>query len=67
MSLENGDSVLVELRPFAHQVGGHTCVLEINSSTICKPFVSTEAWFYRNEPDAMKEFTPKYLGMCQQC
>lgn len=62
MSTENGDSVLVELRPFAHQVGGHTCVLEINNSTICKPFVPTEAWFYENEPDAMKEFTPKYLG-----
>lgn len=68
MSLENNNSVLVQLRPFAHQVGGHTCVLEINSSTICKPFVSKEAWFYENEPDAMKEFTPKYLGQVDvQC
>ena len=66
MSLENNNSVLVQLRPFAHQVGGHTCVLEINSSTICKPFVSKEAWFYENEPDAMKEFTPKYLGRSQE-
>lgn len=62
MSVSNNDCVLVELRPFAHQVGGHTCVLELNSSTICKPFASKEVWFYENEPDEMKEFTPRYLG-----
>lgn len=62
MSVPSNDYVFVELRPFAHQVGGHTCVLELNDSTICKPFVSQEVWFYENEPDEMKEFTPRYLG-----
>ena len=61
-SCHHGDTELVELRPFVHQVGGHTCVLEINSRTICKPYQKRELWFYKNEPDALKEFTPKYLG-----
>lgn len=60
--MSSNDYVLVELRPFAHQVGGHTCVLELNHSTICKPFQSKEVWFYENEPDELKEFTPRYLG-----
>lgn len=56
------NEVEVELRPFKHQVGGHTCVLEVTRSTICKPFIQREAWFYENEPDELKDFTPKYLG-----
>ena len=60
--LGDKDYVIVELHPFAHQVGGHTCVLELNSSVICKPFDSNEVWFYENEPDEMKEFTPRFLG-----
>jgi hypothetical protein len=56
------DDVTIELRPFKHQVGGHTCVLEIGKTTICKPFVERERWFYANAPDALKQFIPKYLG-----
>lgn len=53
---------LVEVQPFCHQVGGHTCVLQLNDRIICKPFVENEVTFYTNEPDELKEFTPKYLG-----
>ena len=60
--LGDKDYVIVELHPFAHQVGGHTCVLELNSSVICKPYDSNEVWFYENEPEEMKEFTPRFLG-----
>ncbi|XP_052245918.1 uncharacterized protein LOC127854870 isoform X2 [Dreissena polymorpha] len=56
------DDVTIELRPFKHQVGGHTCVLEIGQTTICKPYVERESWFYANAPDALKQFIPKYLG-----
>ena len=56
------DDVTIELRPFKHQVGGHTCVLEIGRTSICKPFVEREHWFYVNAPDALKQFIPKYLG-----
>ncbi|XP_060557891.1 inositol hexakisphosphate kinase 2-like isoform X2 [Ruditapes philippinarum] len=62
MSDHSNNCVEVELRPFKHQVGGHTCVLELTRSTICKPYVEREAWFYENEPEELKDFTPKYLG-----
>ena len=62
MSGCQGNEVEVPLRPFKHQVGGHTCVLEITKSTICKPYIDREVWFYENEPEVLKEFTPKYLG-----
>ena len=61
---DGDEMVLVELRPFPHQAGGHTAVLELSRSTICKPHDDRESWFYRHEPDTLKEFTPKYLGMC---
>ncbi|KAH3718371.1 inositol hexakisphosphate kinase 1-like [Dreissena polymorpha] len=56
------DDVTIELRLFKHQVGGHTCVLEIGRTSICKPFVERESRFYVNAPDALKQFIPKYLG-----
>ncbi|KAL4222434.1 inositol hexakisphosphate kinase 3 [Mactra antiquata] len=52
----------VKLRPFKHQVGGHTCVLEISGTAICKPFTTKEAWFYKHVLDGLKDFIPKYLG-----
>ncbi|XP_045170582.1 inositol hexakisphosphate kinase 3-like isoform X2 [Mercenaria mercenaria] len=62
MSDHHSNEVEVELRPFKHQVGGHTCVLEVTKSAICKPFIPREAWFYEHEPEELKDFTPKYLG-----
>lgn len=62
MSQSNDSYVAVELRPFKRQVGGHTCVLEVSRSVICKPYIDKEVWFYEHEPDIVKDFTPKYLG-----
>ncbi|KAK3588084.1 hypothetical protein CHS0354_012140 [Potamilus streckersoni] len=63
MSLDDGsERVMIPLAPFVHQVGGHTCVLKLNKSAICKPMVDRELKFYRALPDEMKEFAPKFLG-----
>ncbi|KAL3831446.1 hypothetical protein ACJMK2_023197 [Sinanodonta woodiana] len=63
MSLDDGsERVMIPLAPFVHQVGGHTCVLRLNKSAICKPMVERELKFYRALPDEMKEFAPKFLG-----
>ncbi|KAI2529498.1 IP6K2 isoform 22, partial [Pan troglodytes] len=36
----------VLLEPFVHQVGGHSCVLRFNETTLCKPLVPREHQFY---------------------
>lgn len=56
------DIVPVEVRPFKHQVGGHTCVLQVGGSTICKPYTDREVWFYEHVPESLKSFIPTYLG-----
>ncbi|KAB0396997.1 hypothetical protein E2I00_000579, partial [Balaenoptera physalus] len=33
------------LEPFVHQVGGHSCVLRFNETTLCKPLVPREHQF----------------------
>lgn len=58
----NEDVISVEVRPFKHQVGGHTCVLQVGKSTICKPHVEKEVWFYEHAPEELQDFIPKYLG-----
>ncbi|WAR09844.1 IP6K2-like protein [Mya arenaria] len=54
--------VTVELRPFKHQVGGHSCVLELGSDVICKPLFQQEQTFYKRAPESLRCFIPRYLG-----
>ncbi|XP_068951881.1 inositol hexakisphosphate kinase 2 [Petaurus breviceps papuanus] len=53
----------VLLEPFVHQVGGHSCVLRFNESTICKPLIQREHQFYETLPTEMRKFTPQYKGV----
>uniref|UniRef100_A0A9L0KM40 Kinase n=1 Tax=Equus asinus TaxID=9793 RepID=A0A9L0KM40_EQUAS len=48
------------LEPFVHQVGGHSCVLRFNETTLCKPLVPREHQFYETLPAEMRRFTPQY-------
>uniref|UniRef100_A0A5F5PIW1 Kinase n=1 Tax=Equus caballus TaxID=9796 RepID=A0A5F5PIW1_HORSE len=50
------------LEPFVHQVGGHSCVLHFNETTLCKPLVPREHQFYETLPAEMRRFTPQYKG-----
>ncbi|OWF41927.1 inositol hexakisphosphate kinase 2-like [Mizuhopecten yessoensis] len=68
MTYYKNDDQLVILKPFVHQVGGHTCLFEITQETICKPYQEREFQFYQNLPENMKEFTPHYKGLvCVKC
>uniref|UniRef100_A0A2K5DDL0 Kinase n=1 Tax=Aotus nancymaae TaxID=37293 RepID=A0A2K5DDL0_AOTNA len=55
----------VLLEPFVHQVGGHSCVLRFNETTLCKPLVPREHQFYETLPAEMRKFTPQYKGKPQ--
>ncbi|XP_043932423.1 inositol hexakisphosphate kinase 3 [Protopterus annectens] len=59
--LEGCRQVLLE--PFVHQVGGHSSMMKYDETTICKPLVSQEQWFYEALPPQMKCFTPQYKGV----
>ena len=52
----------VLLEPFVHQVGGHSCVLHFNETTLCKPLIPREHQFYETLPAEMRKFTPQYKG-----
>uniref|UniRef100_A0A2K6G0Q9 Kinase n=1 Tax=Propithecus coquereli TaxID=379532 RepID=A0A2K6G0Q9_PROCO len=56
----------VLLEPFVHQVGGHSCVLRFNETTLCKPLVPREHQFYETLPAEMRKFTPQYKGQSQR-
>nr|KAF6335266.1 inositol hexakisphosphate kinase 2 [Pipistrellus kuhlii] len=56
----------VLLEPFIHQVGGHSCVLRFNETTLCKPLVPREHQFYETLPAEMRRFTPQYKAGGQQ-
>lgn len=58
----NKDFVEMELRPYRYMAGGHSYVLEVTKSAICKNFRQRESEFYRNIPDELRPFTPQYLG-----
>lgn len=48
---------------FSFQVGGHTRLMVLNPSTICKPLNFRELEFYQNIQDQdIKMFVPKYKG-----
>ncbi|XP_021027926.1 inositol hexakisphosphate kinase 2 isoform X1 [Mus caroli] len=51
------------LEPFVHQVGGHSCVLRFNETTLCKPLVPREHQFYETLPAEMRKFTPQYKAV----
>ncbi|XP_032796234.2 uncharacterized protein LOC116932574 isoform X1 [Daphnia magna] len=53
------------LRPFCHQVGGHTQFLQLDQSTVCKPLIPRELSFYLNAPADIRSFTPKCKGVIQ--
>lgn len=59
------DNSEVALHPLHNQVGGHTRLLLLNQSTICKPLNSRELNFYQNIPLDIKTFVPKYKGVMQ--
>ncbi|CAF9928339.1 MAG: hypothetical protein GOMPHAMPRED_004657 [Gomphillus americanus] len=56
----------VELKPYQHQVGGHTKVFSFSKQAICKQLNNRENVFYevveRRHPELL-EFLPKYLGV----
>ncbi|XP_045036287.1 uncharacterized protein LOC116932570 isoform X1 [Daphnia magna] len=54
-----------DLRPFCHQVGGHTQFLQLDQSTVCKPLIPRELSFYLNAPPDIRTFTPKCKGVIQ--
>ncbi|XP_068899102.1 uncharacterized protein Ip6k isoform X1 [Tenebrio molitor] len=56
----------VDLHPLSNQVGGHTRLMVLNPSTICKPLNYRELDFYQNIQDQdIKMFVPKYKGVMQ--
>ena len=56
----------VELKPFDHQVGGHTTVYSFSRQAVCKQLNSRENEFYetieRFHPGMLK-FLPRYIGV----
>ncbi|KAJ8917742.1 hypothetical protein NQ315_005193 [Exocentrus adspersus] len=56
----------VDLFPLSNQVGGHTRLMLLNPSTICKPLNFRELDFYQNiQEQDIKNFVPKYKGVMQ--
>ena len=55
----------VELRPYKHQVGGHTNVYSFSKQAICKQLNNRENEFYevveRKHPELLK-YLPRYAG-----
>nr|CAD7574171.1 unnamed protein product [Timema californicum] len=52
----------VALFPLSNQVGGHTRMLLLNQSTICKPLNVRELDFYQNIPRDIQNFVPMFKG-----
>ncbi|KAJ5356134.1 Major facilitator superfamily domain general substrate transporter [Penicillium concentricum] len=56
----------VELKPYRHQVGGHTTVFRFSRRAVCKQLNNRENEFYERielrHPD-MLVFLPKYIGV----
>lgn len=59
----------VELKPYRHQVGGHTTVFRFSRRAVCKQLNNRENEFYerieRRHPD-MLMFLPRYVQIQQQ-
>ena len=56
----------VELKPYKHQVGGHTTVYRFSRRAVCKQLNSKENMFYetieKRHPELLG-FMPKYIGV----
>ena len=56
----------VELKPYRHQVGGHTTVYRFSRRAVCKQLNSKENMFYeiieRRHPELLG-FMPRYIGV----
>ena len=56
----------VELKPYNHQVGGHTTVFRFSKRAVCKQLTNRENEFYevieRKHPDLLK-FLPRYVHL----
>ncbi|KAL9125740.1 MAG: hypothetical protein Q9217_005100 [Psora testacea] len=56
----------VELKPYNHQVGGHTTVFRFSKRAVCKQLTSRENRFYelveKHHPELLK-FLPRYIGV----
>ncbi|KAK5165424.1 inositol polyphosphate kinase kcs1 [Saxophila tyrrhenica] len=56
----------VELKPYRHQVGGHTTVYRFSRRAVCKQLNSKENMFYetieKRHPELLG-FMPKYIGV----
>lgn len=57
------DLETVTVTPFVHQVGGHTCVLQVTPNIVCKPYQENEVLFYRKLPKGLQGFVPFYRGL----
>ncbi|XP_061186100.1 inositol hexakisphosphate kinase 3-like [Saccostrea echinata] len=57
------DLEIVTVTPFVHQVGGHTCVLQVTPYIVCKPYQENEVLFYRKLPEVLQGFVPFYRGL----
>lgn len=53
---------MLQLQPFIHQVGGHSSMLCLDESTVCKPVVENEQLFYENLPKILTPYVPLYYG-----
>lgn len=45
------------------QVGGHTQMLLLDKSTLCKPLIKRELQFYLDMPRDLRPFTPQHKGV----
>ncbi|KAI9679495.1 MAG: hypothetical protein M1817_005517 [Caeruleum heppii] len=56
----------VELKPYSHQVGGHTTVFRFSRRAVCKSLSNRENEFYetveRRHPELLN-FLPRYIGV----
>ncbi|KAI9928138.1 hypothetical protein AWENTII_007832 [Aspergillus wentii] len=63
---EAGPVGAVELKPYRHQVGGHTTVFRFSRRAVCKQLNNRENEFYerieRRHPE-MLMFLPRYIGV----
>lgn len=51
------------LLPFGHQVSGRASMLCYDETTILKPYVSRELFFYQSMPQKLEKFTPQFRGL----
>lgn len=48
-----------------HQVGGHSSMLCLDETIVCKPLLAKEKIFYQTLPDLLKPFAAQYRGTIQ--